>query len=64
MDAIQPITPRIPDIPAIEPVGQRVDPEQQKREREKRDRERRRDQHAERERSEDDDGLPHIDVSV
>lgn len=63
MDPIQPIGPRPYEIPGVERVSHRVDPEQQKREQQKRDQQRR-----EREPSEDDDepeedeGRGHIDV--
>jgi hypothetical protein len=63
MDSIQPITPRIPTLPAVEPTGHRVDPEQQKREQERRE-QKRREPERDAEPSEEDDGLPHVDVSV
>jgi hypothetical protein len=63
MDPIQPIGPRINNIPSVERVGHRVDPEQQKREQQKKERQRQqRDQPQHGEAREDDDGLPHIDV--
>jgi hypothetical protein len=65
MDPIQPITARIPEIPGVERVTHRVDPEQQKRDQQRREQQRRREH--ERRDSDDpqeDDGLPHIDVSV
>ena len=68
MDPIQPITPRIHELPAVEPVGRRIDPEQQKREQQKRERQRREEQRRREEKRhdpeppEEDDGLPHIDV--
>jgi hypothetical protein len=62
MDPIQPIGPRISNIPAVEPVGHRIDPEQQKREQQKRDQQRKREQQVVDEEPEEDDGLPHIDV--
>ena len=61
MDPIQPIAPRIQNIPSVERVGHRVDPEQQKREQRKNEQQRQREQ-PEPEQPEDDDGLPHIDV--
>ena len=63
MDPIQPITRRIPALPAVERADHRVDPEKQKREHEKRERQRR-EQPPEPELPEEDDGLPHIDISV
>jgi hypothetical protein len=63
MDPIQPISPRINNIPSIERVGPRVDPEQQKKEQRKRDEQRRREQYAEEpDKPDEDDGLPHIDI--
>ena len=63
MDPIQPISPRINNIPSIERVHQRVDPDQEKREQQKREEQRRREQYAEEsDEPEEDDGLPHIDV--
>ena len=52
MEPIQPIGPRVYEIPAVERVSHRVDPEQQKQ------RERREEEQP----PEEDDGLPHIDV--
>ena len=63
MDPIQPIEPRVLNIPAIERVSHRVDPDQQKREQQQREQQRRREQ-PEPEEPQEDDGLPHIDVSV
>jgi hypothetical protein len=63
MDPIQPISAATQNLPAVEPVHRRVDPDQQRREHERRERERRR-REEEPEPSEDDDGRPHIDVSV
>ncbi|HEX4760050.1 MAG TPA: hypothetical protein VH256_04580 [Thermoleophilaceae bacterium] len=60
MDPIQPIGPRISNIPAVERVGHRIDPEQQKREQQKKDQQRR--QREQPEEPDEDDGLPHIDV--
>jgi hypothetical protein len=64
MEPIVPITPRIPNMPGVERVGQRVDPEQQKREQKKREQKRREPDQNVRELPEEDDGLPHIDISV
>lgn len=65
MDPIQPITQRIPEIPGVERVAHRVDPEQQKRDQQKREQQRRRQpEQREPDDSQEDDGLPHIDVSV
>lgn len=61
MDPIQPIGPRIQNIPSVERVGHRVDPEQQKREQQKKDQQQKRER-PEPEQPEEDDGLPHIDV--
>lgn len=61
MDPIQPIGPRIQNIPSVERVGHRVDPEQQKREQQKREPQQKRER-PEPEQPEEDDGLPHIDV--
>ena len=63
MDPIQPIQPLIHNIPSVERVGHRVDPDQQRREQEKKDRQREY-REPEPEEPEEDDGLPHIDVSV
>ena len=60
MDPIQPIGPRISNIPAVERVGHRIDPEQQKREQQKKDQQRH--QRKQPEEPDEDDGLPHIDV--
>jgi hypothetical protein len=60
MDPIQPIGPRISNIPAVERVGHRIDPEQQKREQQKKDQQRR--EREQPEEPDEDDGLPHIDV--
>jgi hypothetical protein len=60
MEPIQPITPR---IPSVEPIHRRIDPEQQKREEQRRERQRR-EHHEEPDAPEEDDGRPHIDVSV
>ena len=60
MDPIQPIGPRISNIPAVERVGHRIDPEQQKREQQKKDQQRRQPEQPEE--PDEDDGLPHIDV--
>jgi hypothetical protein len=63
MDPIQPIGPRIQNIPSVERVGHRIDPEQQKREQQKREEKRKREQpQQDPEEPQDDDGLPHIDV--
>jgi len=62
MDPIQPISPAIQNLPAVEPVHRRADPDQQRREQERR--ERRRREHEEPETTEEDDGRLHIDVSV
>jgi hypothetical protein len=62
MDPIQPIGPRISNIPSVERVHHRVDPEQQKRDQQKREQQRKREQQVVDEESEEDDGLPHIDV--
>jgi hypothetical protein len=63
MDPIQPISPRVNNIPSVERVGQRIDPEQQKREQQKRDQQRKREQYDDdADQPEEDDGLPHIDV--
>jgi hypothetical protein len=64
MDPIQPIGSSIPNIPSVERVGHRVDPEQQKREQQKRDQQRRREAEDVDEEPEEDDGLPHIDVCI
>jgi hypothetical protein len=64
MDRIEPVGPRIYEIPSVERVGHRVDPEQQKREQQKRDGQRRRERDGEPAEPEEDDGLPHIDISV
>jgi hypothetical protein len=66
MDPIQPISPAIQNLPAVEPVHRRVDPDEQRREQERRERERRRRERggSEPEPPEEDDGRPHIDVSV
>jgi len=61
MDPIQPIGPRISNIPSVERVQHRVDPEQQKREQQRREQQKPREQHVDEE-PEEDDGLPHIDV--
>ena len=61
MDPIQPITQRIPNIPSVERVSHRVDPEPQKRAQQQRQREREREQ-DEPGQPEEDDGLPHIDI--
>ena len=63
MDPIQPISPAIQNLPAVEPVHRQVDPDQQRREQERRER-RRREQEEPETPEEGDDGLPHIDVSV
>jgi hypothetical protein len=63
MDPIQPISPAIQNLPAVEPVHRRVDADEQRREQERRERERRR-REEEPETPEEDDGRPHIDVSV
>jgi hypothetical protein len=63
MDPIQPIQPLIHNIPSVERVGHRVDPDQQRREQQKKDG-RREPPQREDEEPEEDDGLPHIDVSV
>ena len=61
MDRIEPVGPRVYDIPSVERVGHRVDPDQQKREQQKRDGQRR--EHGdEPPEPEEDDGLPHIDI--
>ncbi|HEY1597324.1 MAG TPA: hypothetical protein VGF74_18135 [Thermoleophilaceae bacterium] len=62
MDPIQPISPLVSNIPSIERVGHRVDPDQQRREQEKKDGQRERRQPQDPEEPEEDDGLPHIDV--
>jgi hypothetical protein len=62
MDPISPITQRISEIPSVERVMQRIDPEQQKREQQRREQERKRRQQQESDEPEEDDGLPHIDV--
>jgi hypothetical protein len=62
MDPISPITQRISEIPSVERVMHRVDPEQQKREQQRREQERKRQQQQEPDEPEEDDGLPHIDV--
>lgn len=62
MDPIQPISPAVQNLPAVEPVHRRVDPDEQRREQERR--ERRRREPEEPETPEEDDGRPHIDVSV
>ena len=65
MEPIVPITPRIPTLPGVERVGQHVDPEQQKRERQKREQKRREPEaRIDDEPPQEDDGMPHIDVSV
>jgi hypothetical protein len=62
MDPISPITQRISEIPSVERVMHRVDPEQQKREQPKREQQRQRQQQGKPDEPEEDDGLPHIDV--
>jgi hypothetical protein len=65
MEPIQPIGPRVYEIPGVERVSHRVDPEQQKREHKKREQhEQSRREDDDEQPSEEDDGLPHIDVSV
>lgn len=64
MDPIQPIQPLIQNIPSVERVGHRVDPDQQRREQQRRHGQRQYPQQPEPEEPEEDDGMPHIDVSV
>jgi hypothetical protein len=65
MEPIIPITLRIPDIPAVERVVKRTDPDQQKREQQRREHKKREPQEPESpELPPEDDGLPHIDISV
>jgi hypothetical protein len=64
MEPIVPITPRIPTLPGVERVGQHVDPDHQKREQKKREQKKREPEQETAEVPEEDDGLPHIDVSV
>ncbi|HEX6458946.1 MAG TPA: hypothetical protein VF032_08525 [Thermoleophilaceae bacterium] len=62
MEPIQPIGPRVYEIPGVERVSQRVDPEQQKREQRKREQQKQRERRDDEEQPEEDDGLPHIDI--
>lgn len=62
MDRIEPVGPRVYDIPAVERVGHRVDPDQEKREQQKRDGQRRQEHGDEPAEPAEDDGLPHIDI--
>ena len=62
MEPIQPVGPRVYEIPAVERIDHRVDPEQQKREQQKKEQQREREQRGEEQEPEEDDGLPHIDV--
>ena len=65
MEPIVPITLRIPDIPAVERVVKRTDPDQQKREQQQREQQKKRELEPESpELPQEDDGLPHIDISV
>ena len=64
MEPIQPIGPRVYEIPGVERVSHRVDPDQQKREQQTREQRRKQEQRGEEPEPGDDDGLPHIDVSV
>jgi hypothetical protein len=64
MDPIQPISPAAQNLPAVEPVHHRVDPDQQRKEQERRERERRHRKEEAEGPEEGEDGLPHIDVSV
>ena len=61
MEPIRPIGPRPQEIPAVEPVWREGEREQRKREQE---RKRKQQQPARRAEPEEDDGLPHIDISV
>ncbi len=65
MEPIQPIGPRVYEIPGVERVSHRVDPDQQKREQQKREQQRKHEQQCDDEQEPDEgDGLPHIDISV
>lgn len=64
MDPIDPILASIARAPAVERIGHRVDPEQQKREQERRRKKEEGEAQRDPEAAEGDDGLPHIDVSV
>jgi hypothetical protein len=62
MEPIRPIGPRPQEIPAVEPVWREGQREQREREQQRK----KRQQHPPRRSDEppEDDGLPHIDVSV
>lgn len=62
MEPIQPIGPLVYEIPGVERVSHRVDPEQQRREQQKREQQNHREPRDEEEQPEEDDGLPHIDI--
>ncbi|HKN93197.1 MAG TPA: hypothetical protein VJU60_02600 [Thermoleophilaceae bacterium] len=62
MEPIQPIGPRVYEIPGVERVSHRVDPDQQKREQQKREQQRKHEQRQDPDEPEEDDGMPHIDV--
>ena len=65
MEPIVPITLRIPDIPAVERVVKRTDPDKQKREHQQPRQQKKREAEVEAPAPEqEDDGLPHIDISV
>jgi hypothetical protein len=62
MEPIRPIGPRPQEIPAIEPVWREGEREQRQREQQKKRRQQQ--QPLRRVEPDEDDGLPHIDVSV
>jgi hypothetical protein len=64
MEPIRPIAPGISGLPAVERVLKHVDPDQQKREQQKREQKKREQEPEAPEPPHEDDGLPHIDVSV
>lgn len=65
MEPIVPITLRIPDIPAVERVVKRTDPDHQKREQQRREQKKREPEEPHTpEAPPEDDGLPHIDINV
>jgi hypothetical protein len=64
MDPTQAIGPGIPSLPPVEPLAHRVDPERRKREQQERERKKREQQWKEPAEPEEDDGRPHVDISV
>jgi hypothetical protein len=61
MEPIRPIGPRPQEIPAVEPVWREGEREQREREQQRKKRQQKPTRRPE---PEEDDGLPHIDVSV